>query len=65
MTLAQRFGPVGHDAVHAHVEETVHLGGLVDGPYMHGNAMAMGGRKHCRPHESAGPLERTGTCAAW
>src|SRR5579875_2007755 len=34
---------VGHDAVDAEVEEPLHLGGLVDGPHVHGEARPMGG----------------------
>ena len=41
-------GGVGHDAVHAQVEQSVHLGGVIDRPDIDGEARAVRTRKEAR-----------------
>src|SRR4029453_5755220 len=39
----QHVGPIGHDAVDAEVQQSVHLGGIVDRPHVHLEVAAVRG----------------------
>src|SRR5579884_778005 len=52
--LAEDGDRVAHEPVDAEVEETLHLGAVVDGPDVHRQAAAVGGPEQCRGDQGDG-----------
>ena len=54
--VAEQVCPVRDNAIHAELQETVHLGGIVDGPDMNHQAKVMGAPKESRRNNREPPI---------
>jgi hypothetical protein len=56
--LAQRGGPVGHDPVDPEVKQSMHLGGIVDGPHIYGQPPGLCPRQESLSHQWSAKYRR-------